>query len=188
MDLYETSRRDKAQTFIAAIALALVVAVLAPPVVQAAVTRVRGTVTAKIKDSGGGTIDAEAIDRLGLFVTDGPDGAIAVRNFAGGGGFIGAADCAAGGLPDTVTVPSNGVGDIVTGIIVTGTDAAIQMSSEATDALLGVPADADFPVSTFRVNATHPNEFIGLGNGLTITAPLKVKCTGTDGQVVVLGQ
>ncbi|MFP5299271.1 MAG: hypothetical protein ACLGHL_09830 [Actinomycetota bacterium] len=188
MDLSEASWREKSRTFFGAIALALVVAVLAPPVVQAAITRVRGTVTAKIKDSTGGTIDAAAIDRLGLFVTDGPDGAVAVRNFAGGGGFIGAADCAAGGLPDTVTVPNNGVGEIVTGIIVTGTDAAVQLSSEATDALLGVPEGADFPVSTFRVNANHPNEFVGLGNGLTITAPLKVKCTGTNGQVVVLGQ
>ena len=185
MDLIEVSRREKRQTFLAAIAFALVAAILVPPVVEAAVTRVRGTVTAKVKDSTGDPVESEAIGPMGLLQAEGTTGAIAVRNYAGGGGFIGAGDCSdATPLPATVEVTDS----IVTGILMTGSDATVVASSESVDALFQVPAGQDFPLLNFRVSAENPNEFVGLGNGLTVTAPLKFRCTGADGQVVVLGQ
>nr|MBA2600060.1 hypothetical protein [Actinomycetota bacterium] len=44
-----------------------------------------------------------------------------------------------------------------------------------------------------RTNAGDPNEFVGLGNGLTLTDTLTIRCAGEagpngEGQVIVLGQ
>jgi hypothetical protein len=185
MDLHQVSARDKRQSFFAAIGIALAVFIIGAPVVEAAVSRVKlagGTATAKVKDSGGGTIESAAIPDMGLTDAPGTDGAVAVRNFAGGGGLLGAGDCTAstdpaqGPLPNTVDLSG---GHIVTGIIITGTG-TVRIT---TDALPGLP------LANFVVNAEHPNEFIGLGNGLTVTTPLHF--TGIDGTAcnfVILGQ
>ncbi len=79
----EVARSDKFKALVGAIALALVVAVLAPPAVQAAVQRIRGTVTAKVKDTAGGTINSKSIAAQGLFDAPGSAGALDVRTFAG---------------------------------------------------------------------------------------------------------
>ena len=178
MDLFETSARDKRQTFFAAIALALVVAVLAPPVVQAAVTRVRGTVTAKVRDSRGGAVEANPIADQGITDVPGSEGAIDVANFAGGAGVLGAAFCHAQG--NVATIPG---GDTVTSILITGTDGQVKVS---TPALAGHPA---YPgaLLTARVTDTQSNVFVDMANGLGITAPLTFTASGTDCQVIILG-
>lgn len=187
MELLEVSGREKRQTFLSAIALALAVFILGAPVVEAAVSRVKlagGTATAKIKDSGGATIESEPIARMGLTQSEGTDGAIAVRNFAGGGGLLGAGDCTAstepaqGPLPNAVTLSG---GHVVTGIIITGTG-TVRITTQAV-------GSGQVPLANFVVNAQHPNEFVGLGNGLSITTPLTF--TGIDGTAcnfVIVGQ
>ncbi|HEX2294492.1 MAG TPA: hypothetical protein VHN37_04205 [Actinomycetota bacterium] len=185
MDLVEVSRREKRQTFFAALAIGLVVFMVGAPVVEAQINRVRlagGTATAKIKDSTGGAVDSERIPDMGLTDAAGSSGAIAVRNFAGGGGLLGAGDCTAstepaqGPLPNTVTLDG---GHVVTGIIITGTG-TVRITTDA----LG-----PIPLANLTVNAENPNEFVGLGNGLTVTTPLHF--TGVDGTAcnfVILGQ
>jgi hypothetical protein len=183
VDLLEASRREKRQTFTTAIILALVVFLIGAPVVEAAVTRIRGNVN--IKDTGGGKIDASAVPDLGLLGAPGSSGALAVRNFGGGGGLLGAGDCDPGtaGRPATVTVDA-GQNTIITAIIVTGSDARVGVSAPDLDTLIG-PGD----VVEFTVNAANPNVFVGLGNGLTVfPSELVFTCNGTDGQFVVLGQ
>lgn len=187
MDLYASTRSEKRRTFFAAIAISLMVMLVAAPVVQAAAqaVKVKNKPQVKIKDSNGDVIESEPIADMGLLAAEGSDGAIAVRNYAGGGGFQGAADCTAtqaDGLANSVEV-SNA---IVTGLIITGTDAKVTVTSAA----IGGGA---LPLANFRVNANHPNEFVGLGNGLTATAPLTFTCTAEgggdgNGNVVVLGQ
>ena len=188
MDLLDSGKRERRQAFTLALVLAISISVLAAPVVEAAVTRIKGTVN--VKDSTGDAIDSQATGALGLFQAEGSSGAIAVRNFAGGGGFLGAADCSsATALPDTITLPTtNNVGRIVTAIVVTGTDASAAVSSEQVDTLFGVPATSDFPVANITTTAQNPTQSLALGNGLTLTAPLKIKCNGTNGNIVVLGQ
>lgn len=185
MNLLDVSGREKRQTFLSAVAIALAVFVVGAPVVEAAISRVKlagGTATAKVKDSNGGRVEAEPIAPMGLTLSEGSDGAIAVRNFAGGGGLLGAGDCTAstepaqGPLANTVTLSG---GHIVTGIIITGTG-TVRMTTDA----LG-----PIPLANFVVNAQNPNEFVGLGNGLTVTTPLHF--TGIDGTAcnfVILGQ
>jgi len=188
VDLFETSRREKRQSFIVALALAVVVSLLAAPAVQAAIQRVRlagGTATVKIKDTAGGAVDAKRIPPMGLFDAQGSSGAVAVRNFAGGGGFLGGIDCTAAPTPqaNTIAIPS---GKIVTGIIIGGTDAKVTITSDA----IGGGA---LPLMRLRASTANPNEFIGLGNGLTTTDNLNFTCTGEAGgdgvgQVIILGQ
>ena len=178
MDLFETSARDKRQTFFAAIALALVVAVLAPPVVQAAVTTIRGTV--KVKDTGGGTINSEAIPPQGLTDVPGSSGAVDVATFAGGAGLLGVADCGDGAgapLPNTISISGGGV---VTDMLVTGTDGQMNITSTAV-------AGGQVALSKFRVDSTNPNLHIALSNGLGVTAPLTLTTSGTDCNIVILG-
>jgi hypothetical protein len=182
-DLFDSSKKERRQTFVMALVVAVAISILAAPVVEAAVTKIKGTVN--VKDSTGDAVESEATGVLGILQAPGSSGAVAVRNYAGGGGFLGAADCsAATALPDTVTINSG----IVTGILVTGTNGSWAISAEAVDTLFGVPEGADFPVSNVSTSADNPNEFVGLGNGLTVTSPLKMKCTGTNGNLVVLGQ
>jgi hypothetical protein len=155
---------------------------MAAPAVEAALQ------TVKIKDSGGGAIDAKSIPAMGLFDAPGSNGALAVRNFAGGGGFLAAIDCAAGAPQNnTVTLPS-GQGVIITGIIMTGNGAGA-------NGVLGVQSAAIGPINLMhlRVTPDHPNDFVGLGNGLTLTDDLTLTCDNGaggagQGQVIVLGQ
>jgi len=45
------------------------------------------------------------------------------------------------------------------------------------------------PLANFTVNENHPNELIGLGNGLTITSPLTLTgISGTACNFLVVGQ
>lgn len=178
MDLYQVSTREKRATFAKVVIACLMAFLLAPPIAQAAAQQIKGTV--KIKDSGGGAIDSKAVPAMGLFGAQGSSGALAVRNFAGGGGFLGAADCTEtteDGLTNSVSI----VNSIVTGMIFTGTDGTFTVTSDA----IGGGA---LPLLRFRVTADHPNEFVGLGNGLTLTDALTITCTGTNGNVAVLGQ
>lgn len=180
MDLYETRARDKRQTFFAAIALALAVSVMAPPIVEAATQRIKGTVTAKVKDSRGGNINSSAIPSQGLTDVPGSSGAMDVRNFAGGAGLLGVADCgdaANAPLPNSISLSGGGV---VTDMIITGTDGEVTITSTAV-------ANGQVPLSRFRVNAESPNVVVDLANGLGVTAPLNLNASGTDCNVVVLG-
>jgi hypothetical protein len=182
VDRYEVTRREKTKSFFSAIALALVVFYIAAPAVEAAVTRVRGTVTAKVKDSTGDVIESEIIGDMGVLQAEGSDGAIATRTYAGGGGFLGAGDCtAAAGQPadrlsNTLSVENR----IVTGILLTGTG-KLQITSNALPAA-GV-------LSEFEVNAANPNFTATIPTGLTITSALNF--TGVEGgncKWVILGQ
>ena len=179
MEMTGLSRGEKRSSFLAAIAVGLMVMLLGAPMVEAAVRKVRVQGQVKVADTNGDALESEVIEDMGLLQAEGSSGALAVRNFAGGGGFLGAGDCTAttaDGRPNFVEVSNV----IVTGIIFTGTDAQIGVQSTAVG-----PID----LLKFRVNANHPNEFIGLGNGLTATAPLTFTCVdGGTGEFVVLGQ
>ena len=180
MDLFDVSGREKRSTFVKVLIACVLAAILAPPLAHAATTQVRGTV--KIKDSGNGTVNASPVGTMGLFEAAGSTGALDVRTFGGGGGVLGAANCNpaddAVGLTDTVAVTDS----IVTGIMVTGTDATFTATAQA----FGNHA---LPLLNFSVDDTESNVFVGLGNGLTITTELRLKCTaGTNGNLVVFGQ
>ena len=172
----DAAKKDKRKALLGAVALALVVAVLAPPAVEAATQRVKGTVTSKLRDTAGGVVNSQRIEAQGLFGAPGSSGALDVRTFAGGNGFLGAGDCNGPGLPPTATVSEG----IITGLLITGT-ATVAVSTDA------LPAAAN-PVLTFETNASHPNESISLGNGLRVTAPLDFNCTSGTGNYVIIGQ
>jgi hypothetical protein len=171
----EVARSDKFKALVGAIALALVVAVLAPPAVQAAVQKISGTV--KVKDTAGGTINSKSISAQGLFDAPGSSGALDVRNFAGGNGFLGAGDCNGPGLPPTATAQG---GSIITGILITGT-ATVTASADA------LPAPAN-PVLTFSTGAENPVESISLGNGLKASDDIDFNCIAGTGNYVLIGQ
>jgi hypothetical protein len=185
VDQLGVARRESRQTwFIAVIAIATLF-IAGTPVVEAAVnaTKIKGKV--KVADSTGGTIDAKNVPDMGLLDAPGSNGALAVRNFAGGGGLLGTGDCteAADPRPNSVTVPAN-ANTVITAIIVTGTAANVAVSAPDLDPLIG-PG----PVVTFQANESNPNVFVGLGNGLTVTpSELVFTCTGGSGNFVILGQ
>ncbi|MEA2433355.1 MAG: hypothetical protein QOG54_812 [Actinomycetota bacterium] len=181
MDLFEVSRREKRQTFIAVIAFALVAALFIPPAVQAAVTKITGTV--KVKDSSGSALESEAIGVQGITQVPGSSGALAVRTYAGGNGVLGLGDCTAstdpaqGPLPNVVTVEG---GQIVTAILMTGTGTVTTTS----DAVGG----GQVPLLNFKTDASTPNLSVALGNGLGTTAPLTFTGNGGACNFVILGQ
>lgn len=197
MDLNTVSRREKRNAFFAAIAIGLIAMLVAAPVVSAAVQRVRvkGAVKVKggpvkLKDTDGDRFDTKAIGPLGALEAPGSKGALDVRMFAGGTGFLGTGDCtvAEDPRPNTQTVAA-GQERIITGIIVTGTDAVVSVTAPSLNPVIG-PG----PVSEFRANAENPNVFVGLGTGLTVfPSELVFTCTGEgggdgDGNFVLLGQ
>ena len=66
---------------------------------------------------------------------------------------------------------------IITGIILTGTDAKVGVAAPDLDSLIGPGA-----VNEFRADENTPNVFIGLGNGLTVfPSELVFTCTGLNG-------
>lgn len=196
----QVTGRDKRRSFLGAIAVAAVVMLIGAPVVQAAVqtVRVKGAVQVKpvkVKGTNNVPIESEVVAPLGLLQAEGSAGALAVRNFAGGGGFLGTGDCteAAGTAtdprPNTVTVAA-GANTIITGIIITGEDANVAVSAPDLANVIG-PG----PVNTFSTTRENPNLFIGLGNGLTVSpAKLVFTCTGDggtgdgSGNFTILGQ
>jgi hypothetical protein len=168
------TRREKGTSFLAAIVAGLLVMLVFAPLAEAAAKKV------KIVDSNGDAIESEVIPDMGLLQAEGSSGAIATRTFAGGGGFLGAGDCTettADGRPNFIETSNS----IVTGILMTGTDATITVTSQAV-------GGGQLPLIKFRLTADNPNEFVGLGNGLTATAPLRFTCAGTDADFVLLGQ
>ena len=191
----QVTGRDKRRSFLGAIAVASVVMLIGAPVVQAAVQNVRVKGAVKVKGTNNVPIESEAIAPLGLLQAEGSAGSLAVRNFAGGGGFLGTGDCtaaagtAADPRPNTVTVAA-GANTIITGIIVTGEDANVSVSAPDLANVIGPGA-----VNTFSTTRENPNLFIGLGNGLTVSpAKLVFTCTGDggtgdgSGNFTILGQ
>ena len=181
MDLFDSAKRERRQSFVLALVLAIAVSVLAAPVVEAAVTTIKGTV--KVKDSNGSAVESEVIAPGGAFQTGGSSGAVAVRTFGGGNAFGGAADCTGtptptDPLPNSITVPG---GNLVTGIIATGTDMNIRVTSEAV-------GGGQLPLLNFQTTAENPNVFIGLGNGLELDDNLTMTCTAGTGNFVVVVQ
>lgn len=177
MDYLEVPTREKSRAVLGAVALALVVSMLAPSAVMAAVQKVSGTVTAKLKDTGGDTINASAIPAQGLTDVPGSTGAVDVRNFAGGAGLLGVAGCAGTGLPSSIDV--NG-GAVVTDLLMTGTDGAVSLTSTAV-------AGGQVSLLNVTVSANAPNVIADLSSGLGVTAPLKFTVSGTNCNLVILG-
>ena len=180
LDLLDTGKRERRSSFVIALVLAIAVSVMAAPVVEAAVTTIKGTV--KVKDSTGDGIESEVIGPGGLFQTGGSTGALAVRTFAGGNAFMGAGDCTA--TPTATDPLTNKVevegGNIVTGIIMTG-EMTVTVTSNAVGA-------GQLPLLNFKGTNTNPNVFIGLGNGLELDDKLILTCTAGSGNFVVVGQ
>jgi hypothetical protein len=172
LDPFEVSGREKRRAFVLAIVFAFVLSVIIGPGVANAIN----TVFSRIKDTGGGRIDAKAIPAQGLTDVPGSKGAVDTRNFPGGTGLLGIANCsAASGGPPSVTIPG---GNVVSDLLLTGTDGTVAMTSAA------------LPGYTFlkaRVTADSPNVIADLASGLGVTAPLTFTATGTDCELVVLG-
>ncbi|MGH2786625.1 MAG: hypothetical protein ACRDJV_01780 [Actinomycetota bacterium] len=186
MELYESSRRETRRTWALALVFVAAIFVAGAPVVQAAAqaVRVTNTPSVKIKDTSNGRINSQNIGKLGLFDAPGSNGAVDVRTFGGGGGLLAAGDCHAGSpRPATATIPASN-STVITALIITGTDATVQVDAPELD-----PAIGPNPVVQFRVDAGTPQTFVGLGNGLTVTpSSLVFTCVGTNGEFAVLGQ
>ena len=187
MDLREMYRGERRYAFATAIALAIAIFTIGSPVVEAAVSRVRldgGTANVRIRSSAGDPIQSKPTRGFGILAGTGSTGAVAIRNYAGGGGILGAGDCTAstepaqGPLANTVSISG---ADIITGVLVTGTG-TVRLTS-------GVVGQGQIPIANFTVNADEPNEFVGFDNGLTATSEMRF--TGIDGTAcnfVVFGQ
>jgi hypothetical protein len=203
-----SSRRDRRRTFLAVLGIGLAVMVIAAPFATATHTAshvgkvlvvngatkpvpVKGAV--QIRGLANKGLEAQAVPAMGLAGAQGSPGALAVRTYGGGGGFLGAGDCtvtAADGLDNVVDVTNS----IITGIIITGDNPGVT----APDGLIRVTSDfvdatGALSVSNFRVDAATPNVFIGLGNGLTATDAIHFTGFGQGGgpgscKFIILGQ
>lgn len=195
MELYESSRRETRRTWALALTFVVAIFIAGAPVVQAAVQRVRVTNTpsVKIKDTGSGRINSQAVPNLGddALGVPGSSGAVDVRTFGGGGGLIAAGDCDGDDTDDRaseVTVEADPK-KIITALILTGDDANLAVSAPNLTPIIGPE-----PVANFRSTTAAPNAFIGLGNGLTVQpANLVFECTAVgggagSGDFVILGQ
>ena len=183
-DLFDSGKSQRRQSFVLALVLAVGISVLAAPVVEAATQRIKGTVTAKVKDSNGTNVESEVIDQAGQPApTGGSGGALAVRTFAGGNQFLGAADCdaadpAAGDVfGNTLTIPG---GHHVTGLILTG-EMTVTVKAQAV-------GSGNIVLLTFQTTAQNPNEILALDNGLELTDNLILTCTDGEGQFAAIGQ
>jgi hypothetical protein len=189
--LEESARREKRQVFIAAIGIALAVMVLAPPIVQAAAQKVNVVKSVGITVKNGNT---RQLGKFGILppnaASDFPSKALAVATTAGGGGFHGAAECSNVVADATVTVPATGQGkppNIVTGILMSspsGTPITVTVTAPDVQAT---------PIIALRNSAEKPTEFIGLGNGLTVSpSDLIFNCPAgapvAGASFVILGQ
>ena len=185
MDQYEATRREKRQTFVMALALAICVTIISAPVVQAAVTTVRGTVNAKVKDSGNGVIEADPVPG-GAGQSALSAGAIDVRTHGGGGGLITNGDCDGDdtdGRASSKTVAAN-PNTVVTALILAGDNVTLGVEAPGLEPVTGAG-----PIIELQTTVTNPTVTLALGNGLQLTpAPLKFTCTGGDGNWALLGQ
>lgn len=172
------------KTWLGVVAAIAAVALIGAPVAQAAIQKVKvtGKVNVKIADTNGVAIESKSVPDLGLLGAPGTAGALAVRNYAGGGGLLGTGDCTAtedipaGDRNNSTTIAADAT-TIITGIIVTGTDAKVGVAAPDLDSLIGPGA-----VNEFRADENTPNVFVGLGNGLTVfPSELVFTCTGLNG-------
>ncbi|MGH2808773.1 MAG: hypothetical protein ACRDKT_16025 [Actinomycetota bacterium] len=185
LDQFETSRREKRQAFMLAVALATVMMIIAAPVVEAAVTRIRGTVTAKIKDSAGGTIDADQV-LGGAGQSALSAGALDVRTHAGGGGLVTNGDCdgdetdGRSSVKEVQASPDT----IITALILAGDGVTLGVSAPGLEAVTGAG-----PVIELETTVTNPTVTLALGNGLQVLpVKLRFECTGGEGNWALLGQ
>src|SRR5688572_17235939 len=81
----EARTGEKRRTLISALGLVLVVAIVAAPVAQATHHAVKISGKVKIADTTGGTLESTPVPDMGLLLAPGSEGALAVRQFAGGG-------------------------------------------------------------------------------------------------------
>ena len=202
----DVSRRDKRRTFVAVAGIGLALAVIAAPlataghgghnipvVVKGQPIGVKGAVQIRGSAPANSALESENVPAMGLAAAEGSPGALAVRTYGGGGGFLGAADCTAttaDGLDNVVEV-SNA---IITGIIITGDNPG----ATAPDGLVRVTSDFVDPtgalsLSNFRVDAETPQTFVGLGNGLTATDEIQFTGSAKAGgpgscKFIILGQ
>jgi hypothetical protein len=200
--LEESARREKRQVFVAAMGIALAVMVLAPPIVQAAAQKVnivksKPLVVKKVNDpvsiANGAAVQSRNLGAFGeLSNQQGqfPTKAISVATTAGGGGFHGAAGCSNVAADNTVTVEATEPGsppNIVTGIMMSSPSATpMTVTVTAPDVQPG-------PIIALRNSAEKPTEFIGLGNGLTVSpSDLVFQCPAgapvAGASFVILGQ
>jgi hypothetical protein len=183
LDLQEVSRREKRQTFLVALVLALSVSVAAVPVVQAAVTKITGTV--KVKDSSGDALDSKTVPGGG---GQGAlaQGALAVRTVGGGGGLIANGDCDGDdtdGKASVRTVAAS-ADTVITAVILAGPGVTLNTTAPGLE-----PVTGPGPVLGLQTTASNPTVSLALGNGLQVTpAPLRFECTGGAGDWVLLGQ
>lgn len=186
MDLMESARRERRSTWVALIAVAAAIALLAPPAVEAATQKVKVKGPVKIKDSSGDTINAATVPGMGLFDASGSSGALDVSVFAGGGGLLGTGDCDSNDTPPSrpneQTIPAD-PNTVITGFLLAGPDANLSVSAPSLDPIIGPGA-----VITFHTTASNQNLVAALPTGLTVTpSELVFECTG-DGNFVILGQ
>jgi hypothetical protein len=184
MDLLETSRQDKKKTVMTAVAIVVGVFLLSAPVVSAATQRVRVVGPVNVQDSTGDALESAAVPG-GAGQGTASAGALAVRNFAGGGGLITNGDCdgdASDGRASSKTVAAN-ANTIITAIILTGPDAHLSILAPGLEGVTGAG-----PISTFETTAQNPTVTASFATGLRLVpAPLVFSCTGT-GDFVLLGQ
>lgn len=147
--------------------------------------KVGGSVNAKVKGTGG-NLDSEAIPAQGPLEFVGSDGALDVRTYAGGAGFLGAADCDAANpgagdfFPEDLIVPG---GTVVTTVMLTGTNSKWDLKASA----LG-----NATVNTFRLTPDNPQMAVSIPTGLGLTAPVTLDCSPisgdpVDGQAAAIG-
>lgn len=185
MDLLDSGKRERRSAFVTALIAAIAVSVLAAPVVEAAVTKVSGTVTAKVKDSNGDAVESKVLNEAGApgLEAGGSQGAIAVRTFGGGNSFGGAADCTTppsqtDPLDNKITVPG---GNVITGVIMTGDNMNVRVTAQAV-------GGGALPLLNFQTTPENPNTTVALGNGLIATDNITFTCTEGTGNFVVIVQ
>jgi hypothetical protein len=200
VDLHDGFKRERRQTLVLALVLAVSVSVFAAPAAYSAVrsvkarlfnskgqaikttsgavnTKQQGDVGSRTKDSGGGAVEASpvsftnaAIEPTGASST----GAIDVKTYAGGGSFLGAGDCttAVGGAD----IGGGGQG-LPNAVIVPGGTIITALLVNGTDGQVKVtsanPGLVGLPaLQRYRVTAEMPNVTAAFGNGLAINDAL----------------
>lgn len=206
MHLEEVARREKRQTFMAAIGIALAVMVLAPPIVQAAAQKVNivKSITLPVKGTvgvkNGGAIQTRDPGAFGAIPNNAgqfPTKALSTSTIAGGGGLFGVGVCGATTDPDEandtpddnrVIVPATtgNSPNIVTGILIGAPSASPATVTVKAPTL----PSGNNPIIALRTSTEKPTEFIGLGNGLTVSpSRLVFECpAGTGATYIVTGQ
>ncbi|MPZ68504.1 MAG: hypothetical protein GEU71_03140 [Actinobacteria bacterium] len=186
----ESTKRSTRKSWLAVVAGIAAIALIGAPVVQAATQSVKVKGKVKIAASNGQNISASPVASMGLLSAPGSSGAVDVRTYGGGGGFYGTGVCNTTHpfRPFSTTVAA-GADNVITGILLTGTDAMLTVTAPDLDTIIG-PA----PVQNFRTDATNPNFSVALGNGLSVfPSELVFTCTGWDGgegsgDYVIIGQ